>query len=69
VPADALLSRRLQGVEMMLRQPVAAESVRRPDSQMVALDCEQPARTDPRFEDGWRQTAARRLQYLRPKAI
>ena len=66
--ADRLLRGMLEGVEMVLQQPVARKAIRCADPQMIAFDREQPAGTDPGIEDGGRQFVGERIEQPRPKA-
>jgi hypothetical protein len=54
---------------MMLDEPVAGKSVRRPDAEVITFDGEEPARTKPRIHDGRRKTSPGRVQDTRPKTI
>src|SRR5207249_11654441 len=69
VTAQAFLRRALQGLEVMLHEPVTREPIRGSNLQMVALDGLEMARAQPRIEDRWRQLAGKRFQEAGPEAI
>src|SRR5262245_577141 len=67
--AEALARRLMKGVEVVLREPVARELVRRPDAQVVAVDGKEPARPDPVVEDGRRERPSQTIEETGPKVI
>ena len=69
VAAETLLRSVLERVEVVLDEPVARKGVRRPDAESVALDGQEPARANPRIEDGVREFAGEGLEKPTPKAI
>src|SRR5205823_1684681 len=69
VAAETLLRSVLERVEVVLDEPVARKGVRRPDAEAVALDGQEPARANPRIEDGVREFAGEGLEKPTPKAI
>ena len=63
--ADDLAGCLLERVEVVLQQPVARERVRRADAQVIALDGEQPARTQPVVDDGGREAGRKFIDSLK----
>jgi len=59
----------LERLEMMLRQPIAREPVRRTDAQVIALDGEQPARPHPGIHHGRGELVRSGIEEASPKAI
>jgi hypothetical protein len=69
VAAETLLRGVLERVEVVLDEPVARKGVRRPDAEAVALDGQEPARANPRIEDGVGEFSGEGLEKPSPKAI
>jgi len=69
VAAETLLRGVLERLEVVLDKPVARKRVRRPDAESVALDGQEPARANPRIEDGVGELAGEGLEEPSPKAI
>ena len=67
--ADTFLHRRLKGGHVVLDEPIAGESVRRTDLDVVALDGHETAWLEPRFHNRPGNLSAERIQDAAPKGF